>query len=939
MLDATQILSNITVYNKYAKYLPHLNRRETWGEICSRYAEMLSTRYPHMKVEIDKKMLLVHDKKVLPSMRALQFAGPAIQKNNARIYNCAFLPVNDYHAFSETMFLLLGGTGVGYSVQRHHVAMLPKILKPVDDMKFLIGDSIEGWADAVKALMKSYFGMLPYRPQFEYSDIRPKGAELITAGGKAPGPEPLKICLNAMESIMSSKKDGERLSPIDVHDLLCHIANAVLAGGIRRAAMISLFSPDDEQMMTCKSGNWWESNEQRGRANNSAMLLRSFITEKEFKTLWKTIELSNSGEPGVYFTDNLEWGSNPCCLASDSLLLTAKGYKSIGELAGKEGLKLVNKNGDIVDGVVWATGVKKVLKISAGNTKRPHVLRATADHRFMLQDGLECTADVLKGKRLMPYYQMKRDFDIGEARFGFLLGDGSFRKDSISFKNVNCCFTPGKDDEVKYLFNKTGWSKNETVFTVDVSFEELQKRGIDTSCKTFERSLPEVLTPDFLMGLYSANGSVLANSRVTLKTSSPKLRDEVMAFMKDLGIEGAYYTTNKAGKVEFTNGTYECKESYDVNIGQLNDLILFAEKVGFIQSYKTEALEKAILAKAPYVYAVEETGQETVYDFSLFDDTHWGVVNGIVTHNCEIALKPFQFCNLTEINVSDIKNDKDFFERVEAASFFGTLQAGVTDFHYLRPIWKQTTEEEALVGVGMTGIGSGEILKYDLEKAATFAKTINERVADLIGIQHAARVTTIKPSGTSSLVLGTSSGIHAWHNDYYVRRMRVGKNEAIYTYLSINHPELVEDESFRPEIQAIITIPQKAPEGAILRTESVFDLLNRVKRFNVEWVKKGHRKGDNTNNVSATISIKPDEWKEVGEWMWKNKNTYNGLSVLPYDNGSYIQAPFEDITKERYYELIGSLSNVDLTKIVEFFDDTTHSQEPACAGAACDIIV
>lgn len=640
-----QILSDITVFNKYSKFLPDLQRRETWDEIVTRNKAMHVKRFPHLQNEIDEVYQLVYDKKILPSMRSMQFAGKPIEINPARVYNCCYLPIDDYRAFSEAMFLLLGGTGVGYSVQKHHVEKLPEILKPSKSRRFLVADSIEGWADAVKALMKSYFGK-GSKPLFDFSDIRAKGARLVTAGGKAPGPEPLKECLFKVEQILERKNNGEKLKPIEAHDILCHLANAVLAGGIRRAAMIAGFSLDDEEMLTCKFGEWWELNEQRGRANNSAVILRHKITKEEFMSLWDKIELSNSGEPGFYFSNDKDWFTNPCC---------------------------------------------------------------------------------------------------------------------------------------------------------------------------------------------------------------------------------------------------------------------------------------------------------------------------------EIALRPYQFCNLCEVNVSNIESQEDLNNRVRAAAFIGTLQASYTDFHYLRDIWRRTTEKDALIGVGMTGIGSGEILKYNMTQAAEVVKAENARVAKLLGINEAARTTCVKPSGTSSCVLGTSSGIHAWHNDYYIRRQRLGKNEALYTYLSIYHPELLEDDVFRPTTQSIVSIPIKSPEGSILRTESAVDLLERVKKVSTEWVKAGHRTGANTHNVSATISIKKiakmetqlndkgetieiealvegkpvfstNEWPKIGEWMWENRETYNGLSVLPYNNGTYVQAPFTDCTEEEYNGLISKLSCIDLTKVVEMEDVTDQKAEAACAGGACELV-
>ena len=171
----------------------------------------------------------------------------------------------------------------------------------------------------------------------------------------------------------------------------------------------------------------------------------------------------------------------------------------------------------------------------------------------------------------------------------------------------------------------------------------------------------------------------------------------------------------------------------------------------------------------------------------------------------------------------------------------------------------------------------------------------------------------------------------------YIRRLRVGKNEAIYTYLSENHPELIEDEYFNPHEQAVISVAQAAPINAITRHESVFDLLERVKNFSIRWVRAGHNDGLNTHNVSATISIKEEEWEDVAEWMWLNRHYYNGLSVLPYDGGTYKQAPFETCDGTTYNQLTEELKNVDLSKITELQDDTDLSGEIACAGGACEI--
>jgi ribonucleoside-diphosphate reductase alpha chain len=318
--------------------------------------------------------------------------------------------------------------------------------------------------------------------------------------------------------------------------------------------------------------------------------------------------------------------------------------------------------------------------------------------------------------------------------------------------------------------------------------------------------------------------------------------------------------------------------------------------------------------------------------FYFSNDKDWGT-----NPCCEIGLRPNQFCNLTEVNVSNVSSQEELEDRVRAATFIGTLQASYTDFHYLRPIWKRNTEKDALIGVSMTGIASGGVLSLDLTKASLIVKRENRRIAMQIGIKPAARSTCVKPAGTTSLTLGTSSGIHAWHNDYYLRRIRVGKNESIYKYLTESIPELVEDDKFRPHDTAVISIPQKAPEGAITRHESALDLLERVKSISSTWIKGGHQTGHNTHNVSATVTVKPTEWKCVGEWMWLNRKSYNGLSVLPFSDHTYVQAPFEDCTKEEYERLLQYVKTINLDLIIEEEDETNLTGELACAGGACEI--
>lgn len=876
--------------------------------------------------------------------------------------NCAYLPLDDWRAFSEAMFLLLGGTGVGYSVQKHHVDKLPELRmpNPKRTRRFLIDDSIQGWADAVKVLLKSYFhGGSKIR--FDFSDIRPKGARLVTSGGKAPGPQPLKECLVRIQGVLDNKKAGDKLSPIEVHDIVCYIADSVLAGGIRRAALISLFSADDDDMLAAKSGAWWEKNPQRGRANNSAVLMRHRITKEFFMDVWKRVEMSGAGEPGIYLSNDKDWGTNPS-LRKGTRIWTTEGVVPIEDLEDKI-FYVRNLDGQISKAKCWLSGRgKRLYKLTLTGG---HEYYATAEHEWPVWDGEKYikvrTPDINSGD-LLKFQQTDRITDGTQGSYdagffaGWHLGDGwtseksdgmlvqglivsqqdvalgihtrlqSFLRDSLGSEAT---FRPRASHSCLELSTtSTAWNDFQLKYGYGRKELGLPKAVWTSASEDFRRGLID--------GLFSSDGSVeKGKKRVCFHTSHEALAQDVSDLLGLYGVKHSKRFRENSGK-----------GCYVIDILGNAAILRFKELFTLTHTHKQariDAYEFPYILQRPTnqieAVSVEKTDlHEDVWDITVYDATHAFQLPHVVTGNCcEIALRPYQFCNLTEVNVSNIESQEDLNSRVKAAAFLATLQAGYTDFHYLRPIWKRTTEKDALIGVSMTGIGSGVVLDYDMTEAANIVKDENARIAESIGIKPAARTTCVKPAGTTSLTLGTSSGIHAWHNDYYIRRIRVGKNEAIYTYLAINHPELVEDEAFRPHDTAVISIPQKAPEGAIMRTESSFDLLERVKKVSQEWIAPGHRSGNNTHNVSATVSIKDGDWDAVGEWMWENRSSYNGLSVLPYSDHTYLQSPFEDCTKEEYERLMKTLVDVDLSKIIELTDETDLRGELACSGQSCEV--
>lgn len=950
MDKSIKILSDIVVYMKYAKFLPEKKRRETWEEIIYRNRNMHLKKFPELREEIFKAYELVLEKKILPSMRALQFSGKPIEINPVRQFNCSATAIDHPSAFNEIMFLLLSGTGVGWSVQKHHVKKLPPIKEPVRPKdarqrrkRYLIPDSIEGWADAIKVLMSSYFNGSK-DIEFDFRDIRPKGERLITSGGKAPGSQPLMDVIHNIRKILDSaleeRGNNTQLKTLEVHDILCYIADCVLSGGIRRAAAISIFSLDDEDMLTCKFGNWWEENPQRARANNSVMLLRHKVKKEDFEFVWERVKASGAGEPGILFSNDKEQLTNPC-QPKWATILTKEGLSTFEKI--KVGDMIWSSEGWTTVLNKWSTGVKKVYKYRTNSG----VFVGTETHRIVSKgEKIEVDSaeglDQLVGNKEYEYTNHNPNLIMD----GLVLGDGSVHKASNNLVYLYI----GENDkdyfnsEISHLIGKQrNGLKKDVAFEIEtgIQFEELPK--------TYERCIPDrykfsdsISMASFLRGLYSANGSI-CGKRITYKTTSKKMVEDIQIMLSALGI-ASYFTKNKSSKVEWHNGDYVSRESFDINIS--SDRKIFFERIGFIQLYKMKKLNSILgglkrKGKNYTWYAISEKeiiSEEEVFDITVDNKSHTYWTGGVNVSNCaEVSLKSNQFCNLVEVNVSDVSSQEDFEDRIKKAAFINTLQAAYTDFHYLREEWQENSEKDALLGVSMTGIASGKVLSLDIKRGAEIVLRENERVSKLLGIKKASRTTTVKPSGTAATVLGCSSGIHAWHSPYYIRRIRVGKNEAIYSFLKKNHPEMIEDEFFKPKEQAVISIPIKAPEDSIYRDEPTKNLLERVKKINQDWIATGHRKGSNKHNVSVTVSVRDEEWDMVGEWMWENKEFYNGISVLPFDGGSYKQAPFEECSKEEYERLIDILKDVELTNMVEEEDNTDLQGEIACSGGACEL--
>lgn len=1027
---ASKILSDITAYMKYAKYIPEQKRRETWQETVNRNKQMHIHKFPELKEEIQQAYMEVEMRNGLASMRSMQFAGKPIEMNPARLYNCSYQAIDHIDAFSEIMFLLLSGCGCGYSVQKHHIRKLPPILgvqRPEGRQRkkrYLVGDSIEGWADSIKVLIESYV----YNKReidFDFRDIRPKGSLLVTSGGKAPGPEPLRECLTKITSVLENsiaeRGRATKLKPIEAHDILCYIAEAVLSGGIRRCLpkgtkVLTLEGYKNIQdihvgdnVYTASGVNSVVNVFRQGVQNvsiiktpvgnfNATRNHRMAILGRMGKTEWKTVEELTT-EDQLLFFDGVISGKKYSMPKDTTEVrpVNSTTYKDIiipeldSDLAWMLGY--FHGNGYVYNNDLSGEKHSGSVVSVSGNANAPQIMERlkTQFERFGVtacikevkrENTLKITAH---SKRLAEYFErnIKKPStalsvpdwimnNTTEIRGAYLAGvidsDGSVKNRPVIL--VNTVYSSFAKD-ISSLYASFGIPTHTSITTNrGENWQDLYRVSIKEKKNKYNIYIGAYSEKGMLSQKQFSTGAYIKQDTALNIIPYAEYRDKWDG-KKNLNYEH-FLTFPSAKNVldgipikideiiidSFVEETYDIEVENDHNFFADGFLTHNSAMIALFSLDNTEMLEckfgswwelnpqRALSNNSAVVLRsqVDEKTFTTLWEkikasgsgepgIFFSNSEEWG------TNPCgEISLRSNQFCNLCEINFSSIVS-QDQFERIaKNITFIATLQSSYTDFHYLRDIWRETTEKEALIGISITGIASKDLKKYDLEAVANVVKKENRRVAKLIGINPSSRSTTIKPSGTASIILGTSSGVHAWYDEYYWRRVRVGKGEAIYQYLSIMHPELLEDDYFKPETTAVIKVPQKAPKNAILRTESPIDTLERVKYLHEHWIKPTHKKGINSNNVSCTIQIKNNEWDMVGNWMWENKEHYNGISVLPYDSGTYKQPPFESCTKEEYEEAMEHLTQVDLKYIQEEQDNTDLQGELACSGNNCEII-
>lgn len=757
-----EALNDFIFQSKYAKYNSILGRKETFEESVDRIMNMhityLTQKYPEAfkNAEFSNDFMEAFEsyksKKVFGSQRALQFGGSPILNKHCRQYNCAFTYADRLEVFKEIEWVLLCGCGAGVSVEKQHVIKLPKMLDKLSEetKTFQVEDSIEGWALAIQQIINYYFIKGTPYPKFDYSLIRPSGS-LISGGFVAPGPDGLRNAIINIQNLLDRVYKGpKKLTPLNVTDIIAYCADSVLSGGVRRSAVIILFDPDDEDMFNSKTGDWFYSNPQRGRYNASAVLERDSTSWETFIKIFKATK--QFGEPGFYWRSDKGLGCNPCQPAW-APIITPNGLSTIGDI--KEGDKIWSSEGWTTVVKKWSTGIKPVYKYRTTGG----VFYGTENHRLVSKgvkiEAKDCDyVDSLSGNyeddNITIYPQLVMD--------GLVIGDGYFHKASNNL--IVLCIGEKDSDyhnsEISHLIkeHRPGIGKTSWEVITNVKVEELKRKyEIEIPDRYMSGTKSEICS--FLRGLYTANGSVVSN-RITLKTASSKLRDQVQLLLSYLGID-SYYTTNKPTKVKFDNGEYLCKESYDINIS--NDREKFVNLIGFIQKYKNEKITIKKISKIVTNRPIKETiliGEEEVFDITVDNKSHTYWTGGLNVSNCgEIGFKPtingksgWQFCNLVTISGKEMDNEEDFYKACKDAATIATIQAAYQSFPFLGSVTEELVKNDPLIGVSISGIMCNlEVLLHEetLQEGARIVKEQNSKIAKILGINESSRCTTIKP--------------------------------------------------------------------------------------------------------------------------------------------------------------------------------------------------
>lgn len=959
--------SKYIVTSRYSRFREDLGRRELWPETVDRLMDFWEEKFPELlgstsSVETSNQKKELRDAIVgleaMPSMRTLMTAGPALKRDPTAAFNCAYTTIESIRDFDEILYILMCGTGVGFSVESKYVNQLPNLPESFhkSDTIIVVPDSKIGWATSFKELLSLLWaGKVP---QWDVSRVRPAGAPLKTFGGRASGPRPLvSLFMFAVE--MMTKAAGRKLRPIECHDLVCKIAEIVVVGGVRRSALISLSDLGDEEMRNAKSGKWWETHPHRALANNSAVY-ENKPAFSVFFSEWKSLYESQSGERGIFNREastaavlktgrrdpDWDFGTNPCCVSSETPILTKEGYQRIEDVVGRDV--------EVWNGEGWA----RVIPYAAGEGQLQRVrlsdgtyLDCTENHRWVIDGEFVQTKDLKAGDKLtkfdMPVVgEYGGDTNNEAYSQGFYSGDGNggYEYSWVYIPKYPCIpRLIGKVGEEDFSNSRRTW-----------------KHGpmIDKTWVPLNQSLDYRLS--WLAGLLDADGSVTRDKNgngLQICSVENDFLFRLRLMLTTLGVRAKIVGGADAGFREMPDGrggskNYYCQQTKRLLIGNTDTHHLM--KLGL----KCERLE--IHANPPQRDARQFVRVSSVEWLDRYEMTYCftepktgrGTFNGIVTGNSEIILRPRQFCNLSEVVVREGDSLETLRRKVRIATILGTLQATLTDFRYLRREWQRNTEEEALLGVSLTGICDHPVLQsvvggvmltgneprpYQhtedwLEELKHEAIKVNKEWAGRLGINPSASITCVKPSGTVSQAVDSASGMHARYSPFYIRSVRNDIKDPLCQFL-IDQGVPHEPCFMKPNDQMVFFFPQRAPSNALCNKDvTAIQQMQLWLTYQRHWCE---------HKPSITVFYSDDEFLELGQFVWKNFDELSGVSFLPRSEHSYVQAPYQEVTENEYLAAVAKMpKNIDW-EILYLYDrgqdNTEGTQTLACTGNNCDL--
>ena len=937
--------------SRYARFLDSEGRRENWDETVDRYLDYfegeLDIHHAYrisqtLRSEVRDAILNLH---VMPSMRALMTAGEAARRENMATYNCSYLPIDRPKAFAEALYILMCGTGVGFSAERQVIKQLPDVPEKLSKSEHLIvvQDSKLGWAEAFYELILSLYS--GYIPKFDTSLVRPAGERLKVFGGRASGPEPLLDLFEFVTRAFSNAA-GRKLSSLEVHEIVCKTGEIVVVGGVRRSALISLSNLSDQRMRDAKSGDWWSTKPHLALANNSVA-----YTEKPevgaFMDEWSSLYRSKSGERGIFNRagsvqkilklgrrdHRFEFGCNPC-VTGDTPILTRQGYFPIRETVGK--------SIEIWNGQRWSrvepfsTGVNPLVRIELSDGTE---LTCTPYHKFVVQDGYKTPSrrvearNLILGQKLakfdMPIVEGGREYEVDAYSQGFYQGDGCANNTLSYVYEPKMVCSDRLEGEVGTLtkHKRATWKHGDM----------LPKDFIPMDASLRYRR-------DWFAGLMDADGTVVTDIGDALQLSSVDLEflKQVRLLLTTMGVQAKINLMHEAGE----RMGYHSQPSYRLLINQA-DTYRLVHDVGV----SFERLE--VQNFPPQRDARRFVTVEKVVDLGRTEETfcfteplnNTGTFAGIVTGQCaEIILRPRGLCNLSEAVVRANDSTAELRDKVRLAAIIGTWQSTQTRFQFVDPEWSHNAQEERLLGVSLTGIYDNPMMRGDkglgalsieLHQLKSTVIRENRVLADEIGINPSVATTTIKPSGTVSQLVNSPSGIHQGHSEFYIRRV-TGDNKDPVTQFMVDSGIPWEPHASKPQQMTVFSFPVRLGRGTVTRDDvTAIQHLELVKTYNEHW---------SEHAVSCTISVKESEWPSVGGWVFDHFDALAGVSFLPHFAGdsTYKQMPYETIDEVDYQAMVDSMPKaIDWSRLAQYEggeDSVTGTREFSCVGNTCEIV-